>query len=236
MSIEQGVRALAYLQGKSYCTGSDASGRKVYEARCVLVVSGYGELVIRERVGQIRHADNPVIVYTEDDFSYSDTDGRKSVSYTCHLPHSSRKVVACFIRITRADGSIDYGTMFEEDWNRLADYSANQNKKWDDNAKQYVKGRPNALYGDNNSGIDTGFLAAKCIKHAFTTYPKIPIGSGAVLETEEPDNTTHDELVTNKPEEPAVKPDNSPSFTETNTSSGVTVDPAESNNTDDGAF
>lgn len=186
LSVEPGVRALAYLQGRNTKIGKGTDGKDIYEGRLTLTISGYGELVLRSRCGQIKYADNPVLVYEEDSFSFSDTNGAKSVSYTCNLPHKSGHVIACFIRITRTDGSVDYSVMYEEDWNRLAGYSAKQSKRWDANARQYVMS-PNELYTSNNGGIDTGFLMAKCIKHAFKTYPKVRIGKGTELMTEQED-------------------------------------------------
>lgn len=186
LSVEPGVRALAYLQGRNTKIGKGTDGKDIYEGRLTLTISGYGELVLRSRCGQIKYADNPVLVYEEDSFSFSDTNGAKSVSYTCNLPHKSGHVIACFIRITRTDGSVDYSVMYEEDWNRLSEYSAKQNKRWDANARQYVMS-PNELYTSNNGGIDTGFLMAKCIKHAFKTYPKVRIGKGTELMTEQED-------------------------------------------------
>lgn len=177
LSLEPGTRALAYLMTRNVNIGSRECAK--WEARCILTVSGYGELVMRVRAGQIRHADNPVLVYDNDNFSFSDTDGRKSVSYTCNLPHAGHIITACYLRITRADGSIDYSVMFPEDWCRLAGYSAKQNK-----------GRANDLYGVDQQGIvniDPGFLMAKCIKHAFKTYPKVRIGRGTELQSQQVD-------------------------------------------------
>ena len=105
LSLEPGVRALCYLMGRNYCIGQDQQGKKIYEGRLVLTISGYGELVLRARSGQIRHADNPVLVYEEDGFSFTDNDGHKQVSYTCNLPHKSNHIVAAYLRITRTDGS-----------------------------------------------------------------------------------------------------------------------------------
>ncbi len=191
LSLEQGSRALCYLIGRNQKTSPkvDAQGRQMkdskgyplynWEGRVVLTISAYGELVLRERSGQIRHADNPVLVYENDEFSFSDTGGRKEVSYVCHLPHTGQRIVACYLRITRADGSIDYSVMTEEDWVRLAQYSARQNKN----------GIANTLYGvDQQHGIvniDSGFLMAKCIKHAFKTYPKVRIGRGTELQSQQ---------------------------------------------------
>lgn len=177
LSLEPGTRALAYLMSRNVNTGTRE--HQQWESRCILTVSAYGELVMRVRAGQIRHADNPVLVYDNDEFSFRDTDGRKSVSYTCNLPHAGHIITACYLRITRADGSIDYSVMFPEDWCRLAGYSAKQNK-----------GRANDLYGVNQQGvvnIDPGFLMAKCIKHAFKTYPKVRIGRGTELQSQQID-------------------------------------------------
>ena len=146
LSVEPGVRALAYLQGRNTKIGRGADGKDIYEGRLTLTISGYGELVLRSRCGQIKYADNPVLVYEEDSFSFSDTNGAKSVSYTCNLPHKSGHVIACFIRITRTDGSVDYSVMYEEDWNRLAGYSAKQNKRWDASTRQYVMSPNDAIH------------------------------------------------------------------------------------------
>lgn len=180
LSLEPGTRALAYLMGRNVNMGTKDSPK--WEGRCVLTVSAYGELVMRTRAGQIRHADNPVLVYDNDEFSFRDVDGRKSVSYTCNLPHTGHNITACYLRITRADGSIDYAVMFPEDWCRLAGYSQKQNR-----------GRANDLYGMDQAGIvhiDPGFLMAKCIKHAFKSYPKVRIGRGTELQSQQVDRLT----------------------------------------------
>lgn len=177
LSLEPGTRALAYLIGRNVNVGTKEE--KKWEGRCVLTVSAYGELVMRTRAGQIRHADNPVLVYDNDEFSFKDVDGRKSVSYTCNLPHTGHNITACYLRITRADGSIDYSVMFPEDWCRLAGYSKKQNR-----------GVANELYGMDENGIvhiDPGFLMAKCIKHAFKSYPKVRIGRGTELQSQQVD-------------------------------------------------
>lgn len=193
LSLEPGARALCYLIGRNQKTSPklDAQGRPMkdskgypvynWEGRVVLTVSAYGELVLRERSGQIRHADNPVLVYEGDEFSFSDKGGRKEVEYVCHLPHTGKRIVACYLRITRADGSVDYSVMTEEDWVRLAQYSARQNRSG-----------ANALYGVDQKGIvniDPGFLMAKCIKHAFKTYPKLRTGRGTELQSQQQEET-----------------------------------------------
>lgn len=240
LSLEPGVRALAYLQPRSYKTGKkDANGKDIYELRCCLVISGYGELIQRVRAGQIRHADNPVIVYEGDGFSFTDHNGTKSVEYTLNINHNPEKPVACFMRITRADGSIDYAVLLAEDWRRLEGYSAKSNKYWDKDKGQYVE-KANALYssGEGNR-IDSGFLMAKCIKHAFKTYPKLRIGKGTTYEADEAPRRDDDFYGMDGADTPAASPEAAaPKQEETyapdpDTSAGVTVDPSQSPDDDE---
>ena len=230
LSLEPGARALCYLIGRNQKTSPklDAQGRPMkdskgypvynWEGRVVLTVSAYGELVLRERSGQIRHADNPVLVYEGDEFSFSDKGGRKEVEYVCHLPHTGKRIIACYLRITRADGSVDYSVMTEEDWVRLAQYSARQNRSG-----------ANALYGVDQKGIvniDPGFLMAKCIKHAFKTYPKVRVGRGTELQsqqTEEQEIEINDSLYGVE----AVQEPQRKDFCQEPQQAGVTIDTGE---------
>ncbi|MBQ8051663.1 MAG: recombinase RecT [Bacteroidaceae bacterium] len=238
LSLEPGSRALCYLVGRNYKIGTESNGKGIYEGRLVLTVSGYGELVLRARSGQIQHADNPVMVYEEDDFCFSDNNGRKQVSYTCKIPHTSNHIVACYMRITRADGSVDYGIMLEEDWLRLQEYSAKNNRRWNKENGVWEE-NPNELYKQREGMIDTGFLAAKCIKHAFKTYPKVRIGRGTELESQQPDEPQDEDFYgVSKAEKPAM-PQPQPSFApQPDMSAGVTIDPAagDSATSDDGTF
>ena len=237
LSLEQGTRALCYLQGRNYKVGENVGGdgkkKNVYEGRLTLTISGYGELVLRARSGQIKYADNPVLVYEGDEFSFSDRDGRKSVNYTCKLPHTTNHIIAAFLRITRTDGSVDYSVMLEEDWLRLKNYSGKNNRKWDDNARAYVE-IPNELYTSNEGGIDTGFLCAKVIKHAFKSYPKVRIGRGAELETQQED--IQDDDFFGVKEQPAMPPKQESFAEPQSVATGVQVNPAPASKQDDGCF
>ena len=243
LSLDPGTRAQAYLLARSVAVETVYEGgqkKNRYETQCVLTVSGYGELVLRARCGQIRHADNPVIVYEEDSFEYGERNGQKFVNYTCRLPHTSGAIAACFMKITRADGSIDYSVMLPEDWMRLSSYSARQNSKYNNQTRQWEDGKANALYTAAGGQIDPGFLIAKCIKHAFKSYPKARVGRGTQLESqqaEEPEITDDIYGVTGDGEKVDTttgeiiqeKQDFAP---HTDTSAGVTVNPA-ANNDDD---
>ncbi len=244
LTLDAGAKAQAYLISRSIKVDSqyvDGKQKGVYETQCILTVSAYGELVLRARCGQIRHADNPIVVYEEDSFEFGEHGGQKFVNYTCRLPHQSGRIVACFMKITRADGSADYGVMLPENWQRLANFSAKQNSKYNYQTKQWELGEPNALYKADNGQIDTGFLMAKCIKHAFSTYPKVRVGHSTQLETQQPDNPEiPDDIYGMGPAPEQVDPATGEiaqqpgdSFVpEDNVSAGVTIDP-ETTNEDD---
>jgi hypothetical protein len=181
LTLETGAQALCYLIPRNVKV-SNQNGNDIWEKACNLAISGYGELVLRKNAGQILHVDNPVIVYEGDAFQYGQKNGQKVVNYMSTFPRKSDKIIACFLKITRADGSIDYSVMAERDWTRLKEYSDKQNTYFDRKNNQWDT-KPNDLY-DKNGQIDAGFLMAKCIKHAFKTYPKLNIGRGTLLESE----------------------------------------------------
>ncbi len=193
LTLAPGSQALCYLISRNVKVGTNQQGGDIWEKACNLTISGYGELVLRKNAGQIRYADNPVIVYEGDTFQYGEQNGQKVVNYMSVFPRKSNKIIACFLKITRADGSIDYSVMTEQDWMRLKDYSDKQNTYFDKATRQYVV-KSNELYNKNGQ-IDTGFLIAKCVKHAFKTYPKLRLGRGSALESEiieQPTTTTID--------------------------------------------
>lgn len=135
--------------------------------RANLEISPYGELAIRQMTGQIKHADNPVIVYKGDKFEPGENASGKNIEYKLNPEHSN-EIIAAFIKIVRVDGTVDYHWLLRTDWERLATYSKKKNK-----SQKNPDGVANALYTSFNGGIDPGFLAAKMIKHAFKSYPKV---------------------------------------------------------------
>lgn len=186
LSLDPTGRPHCYLIPRRVKTGyKDEKGSDIYEARASVSITGYGELMMRLRSGQIKYADNPVIVYEGDTFRAELDRGRKVISYSAAIPRKSTKVIGAFIRIVRADGSEDYQWLLEGDIDRLKGFSEKANKKWDNNLKRYVNGDANALYSSNNGQIDPGFLENKMIKHAFDAYPKVRIGKFTNLETEQ---------------------------------------------------
>lgn len=186
LSLEQGSKPDCYIISRNHKTGQkDAQGKDIYEKRAALQVSPYGELKLRMRAGQIKYADNPVIVYDCDTFEIGlNTQKKLEVLDYRRNPNRPKdaKIVACFVRIERHDGSYEMPYLDMDDIERLKGYSARQNAKWDPAQRKMVPGAANALYSSNNGQIDTGFLAAKTIKHAFSTYPKVPTGKFSSLE------------------------------------------------------
>lgn len=241
LTLAPGTQALCYLIPRSAKVGVDQNGRDIYEKVCGLTVSAYGELVLRKSAGQIRHADNPVIVYEGDSFQYGEQNGQKTVNYMANFPRKSDRIVACFVKITRADGTTDYSVMTEADWMRLKRYSDRQNGYRDRNTGEWVT-KGNELYVSNGGQIDTGFLMAKCVKHAFKTYPKLQIGRSMVLESEvveQPQTQGQDQpfdpyagVDAGQPDSRGREEDFAP---QRDMSAGVTFNPAEQDG-DDGAF
>jgi len=176
LSLDQTGRPQCYMLSRNVKVKN--GNTETYEKRAQIQVSAYGEVYMRQRAGQIKYCDQPVIVYEGDVFSVGLENGVKKITYQAAIPRKSNKIIAAFIRIVRIDGSEDYQWMMEADWQRLAVYSNKNNKD---------KGA-NALYSSNCGQIDPGFLENKITKHAFDVYPKVHIGNFTALATaEEPE-------------------------------------------------
>lgn len=212
LSLEGGNKPHVYIIPRPYNVGTKETPK--WEKRATLTISPYGELVQRMRAGQIKHADNPVIVYEGDVFqpSISDSTGLKNVKYQALIPRrQNAKIIGAWIRIQRLDGSVDYQWMLDDDIKRLSGYSQRQNK-----------GTANALYTSNNGQIDPGFLEAKMIKHAFRTYPKVRTGEHTVLQTDEiPEENIDYGLEKEEESFDAGTPEQQPEPTQVNDQDGV---------------
>lgn len=233
LSVEPGPKAMAYLLPRSYKISTPQGEH--WERRCNLAISGQGELYLRARAGQISHADNPVIVYEGDEFDFGETNGQKFVNYRSRIPHTSSHIIACFMKITRPGGYIDYAVMTEPDWKRLQEYSSRNNSYKDPKTGQWTS-KPNELYTSEHGGVDPGFLTAKCIKHAFKTYPKLNIGRGSILETQTVDEPQPEfdpyAGVTDTQSAPQPATEQQSFAPAPDLSAGVTIDPAAAAPTD----
>lgn len=173
---------LTYLQQRGAKVGINAeTGQEIWEQRASLTISPYGELAIRMESGQILYADDPIIVYEGEKFKiFINDQGNKVVNWEANIPRKTGKIIGSFIKLTRPNMSFDYGYLLEQDIDRLKKYSLKQNKT-----------SANDLYGKDQAGIDSGFLKAKTIKHAFKTFPPVKIKGtnseleGAVIEENE---------------------------------------------------
>lgn len=180
INVTKSSKPQAYLLWNSVNVGTKE--KPIWQKRANLEISPYGELFIRQSMGQIKHADNPVIVHEGDEYSgvyYKD--GQKTVDYKPN--RKSTKIVAAFMRIERIDGTVDYAEIDLDKMKRLAGYSERKNKR------NNPDGKANALYSSNAGQPDEGFMVAKLIKHAFSTYPRAPKNPNlqAVFTTEKED-------------------------------------------------
>ena len=185
LSLDPTGRPHCYILPRNTKTGyKDQNGNDIYESRAYLSITGYGELVMRQRAGQVRYVDNPVVCYEGDTFSPGLINGKKTITYQAACPRKSNRVIGGFIRIVRADGTVDWSWMMEGDIKRLEAYSQKNNLRWNPQTRQ-KEGKANSLYTSCEGGIDPGFLESKLIKHAFDGYPKVRTGKFTVFETQE---------------------------------------------------
>lgn len=178
LSLEKGSSTLCYLMGY----GNYDKNAKKYNYTAKITYTGYGEILLRQRAGQIIRCDNPVVVYSCDEFRFGERDGHKFVEYVKTYPRPvGSYIVACYVKIILPGGGHDYFVLDREGIDRLKAYSEKFNGK----------NGANALYGGIRVGsdgkeffqdIDTGFLISKTCKHAFSNYPKLKVGLGAQLQ------------------------------------------------------
>jgi len=176
LSLEQTSKSLLYV-----LFYNRKLGQNDWEKRATLEVSPYGELTLRIRAGQLKYADHPVILYKGDHFQPGIKDGVKTFEYIPKIPRQSKEIIGGFIGLVRPDGSRDYFWMLQEEIDRLRRYSNKKNRGNDQEDKS------NPLYSSNYGQIDSGFLEAKIIKHAFSTFPKVKIGEFSKLSDDDPD-------------------------------------------------
>lgn len=158
INVAKVARPLAYLIPYNVKVGDN-----VWEKRASLEISPYGELAAMQNLGQIKYADNPILVREGDEFEVYVENGQKMVKYRKKSGSMGKPIVSGFMKIVRTDGSVDYFVMDYANMNRLKKYSEKKNK-----------GVANALYGNSGEQADEGFIIAKIIKHAFKSYPRSP--------------------------------------------------------------
>lgn len=185
LSLDNTSKPLAYMVSRNAKTKT-ANGQEAWEKRASIIVSPYGELLMRMRAGHIKKADNPIIVYEGDTIKVGlNAQGHRVVKeYDAQIPRKQgAKIIGGFLRIERHDGAFECSWVDIAEIERLKGFSNKQNRG------TAAESKANALYTSNNGQIDSGFFEAKIIKHAFRSYPKIRIGdfTGLQTEAEEPE-------------------------------------------------
>lgn len=158
--------AMKHAYVVSFPTNIGTKDNPQWENRATLMIDGRGELVIRTRQGQIRYADNPVVVWSCDYFKNGTRDGKKFVEHEAVHPRpQDAEIIACYLRISRPDNTVDFAVMDIEDINDLKAFSK----------------QPGSLAW--TKGLK-GMVETKTIKHAFKSYPKVKLGNFSKLQTE----------------------------------------------------
>lgn len=163
--------AMKHAYVVSFNTNVGTKQSPKWEKRATLMISGYGELHMRVRQGQIKYADNPILVYEGDEFKHGTREGKVFLEHVAAFPRKSDNIIACYIRLERIDGSVDYKVMSIEEIAKLRKFSK------DPNSKAWTEGLP-------------GMVQAKTIKHAFRSYPKIRMGEFSALQSQQVDADT----------------------------------------------
>ncbi|PKP11995.1 MAG: serine/threonine protein kinase [Bacteroidetes bacterium HGW-Bacteroidetes-4] len=187
LTLDNGSKALCYITFRNAKIKTKNEKNETvdkWEKRALLDISGYGELVLRERAGQVRYADNPEVIYEGEEYVQENTPDGARIYHKITHPRPTTKIILIYVRIVRPDGSVTFGTLDQEGIERLKNYSAENNGKWVKDATNNdklvkVKGEANRLYDD------IGFLKAKCLKHAFLSFPKLKLNNFSALEAVE---------------------------------------------------
>lgn len=148
--------AMKHVYLVPYKSKTIVGGQERWETRAQLQISGQGELVLRQKQGQIKYADNPVLVYEGDTFKHGTRNGSIFVEHEAEFPRKSDNIIACYLRVVRNDDSVDYKVLSIDEVQKLRKFSK------DPNSKAWTDGLP-------------GMVQAKTIKHAFKSYPKLRI-------------------------------------------------------------
>lgn len=149
----------------SFNTNVGTKNDPKWEKRATLMISGYGELSMRVRQGQIKHADNPILVYEGDHFQHGTKDGKVFLEHVATFPRKSENIIACYLRIERNDGSVDYKVLGIDEVMKFKAFSK------DKESLAWTSGLP-------------GMVQAKTMKHAFRSYPKIRMGDFSQLDSQ----------------------------------------------------
>lgn len=165
--------AMKHAYVVSFNTNIGTKNSPKWEKRATLMISGYGELHMRVKQHQIKYADNPILVYEGDLFKHGTKDGSVFLEHVATYPRTTDNIIACYIRLERNDGSVDYKVLSIEEIMKLKKFSK------DPNSKAWTDGLP-------------GMVQAKTLKHAFRSYPKMRMGEFSTLQSQVVDEEHED--------------------------------------------
>lgn len=149
----------------SFNTNAGTKTEAKWEKRATLMISGYGELHMRVKQGQIKHADNPILVYEGDHFQHGTKNDKVFLEHVASFPRKSDNIIACYLRIQRNDDTVDYKVLSIEEVLKFKAFSKDQN------SLAWGAGLP-------------GMVQAKTLKHAFRSYPKMRMGEFSQLQSQ----------------------------------------------------
>ena len=158
--------AMKHAYVVSFNTNVGTKNDPKWEKRASLMISGYGELNMRIRQGQVKYADNPILVFDGDLFTHGTKNGKVFLEHVATYPRKKdAEIIACYIRLERNDESVDYKVFGIDDVMKLREFSK------DKGSLAWTSGLP-------------GMIQAKTIKHAFRSYPKIRMGDFSKLDSQ----------------------------------------------------
>ena len=137
--------------------------------RLTYQVTADGMIYQAKQAGSLERVTKPVIVYDCDALRREYVDGELKISYSPADRTGDEKIVGGFVYLVYKDGTREGVYMDYPMIDRLAKYSAKQNR-----------GKANALYTANDGQIDEGFFQTKLIKYALKNVRK----NGSVGENE----------------------------------------------------
>lgn len=162
---------LVYLYSSGVKTSPKNVTPEVWEQRAKNEVSPYGELTLRIRAGQVKYVDNPVLVYSSDEFEYGTQRGTNHF-YVHHIVKNLNKrekntpIIAGYVKITRPDDSVDYKVLTADEFESFRSQS---------------KMKDGAAYTTWKAGM----FMVKTLKHAWKNYPKLSLGAYISLSTDD---------------------------------------------------
>lgn len=182
-----------YVMSRNVKTGKkNEQNKDIYEMRMSYEIAKNGVMRMVKRAGSVKDIIDPVIVYEGDTIKIETENGIKKITHSPAIPRASKQMLGAYCFVITSDNRREGFWYPIENIERLKQYSAKQNKTWDDSKKAYVEGKANELYTSNGGQIDEGFFLTKVVKAALRNYSKQPLGLNHVEDgTYQEDHSEH---------------------------------------------